>query len=118
MFEYQFRVVTCIDAVINLHMVIPVDDAKSKTVANAFENHWLSQYPSPIRCIHDNGNEFLGPEFATMLAKNIITSIPKIVKTSQANAIVKRLHQIFNTTIVFSLQENYLQSFDKVPSLI
>ena len=55
-FEYQFRAVTCIDAVISLPEVIPVEDAKSKTVANAFEDHWLSRYPIPRRCIHDNGN--------------------------------------------------------------
>ena len=62
-FEYQFRAVTCIDSVINLPEDIPVEDAKSRTVAIAFEGHWLSRYPRPRRYVHDNGNEFLGQEF-------------------------------------------------------
>ena len=35
-FEYQFRDVTCIDTMINLPKVIPVEDEKSKIVAEAF----------------------------------------------------------------------------------
>ena len=62
-FEYQFHALTCIDPVICLHEVIPVTSASSKTVAEAFEDGWLSQYPTPTRCIHDNGNKFLGPAF-------------------------------------------------------
>ena len=37
-FEYAFRAVTCIDAVINLPEIIPVDNARSQMVANAFED--------------------------------------------------------------------------------
>ena len=37
-FEYVFRAVTCIDAVINLPEIIPVDNARSQMVANAFED--------------------------------------------------------------------------------
>ena len=67
-FEYQFRAVTCIDSVVNIPEVIPVENTKSKTVADAFEDNWLSRYPRPRKCIHDNGNEFLGPEFLQMLS--------------------------------------------------
>ena len=38
-FEYQFRAITCIDAIIKLPEVIPVDNARSQTVANAFGDH-------------------------------------------------------------------------------
>ena len=81
-FEYQLRAVTCIDSIINLPEVIPVDNDKSKTVANAFDDGWLSRYPKPRKCIHDNGNEFLGPEFMGMLTKNSIQSVPTTVKNS------------------------------------
>ena len=37
-FEYQFRAVTCIDSVINLLEVFPVDNVKFRTVAEAFED--------------------------------------------------------------------------------
>ena len=69
-FEYQFRALTCIDTIIGLPEVIPVDNATSSSVAIAFEDNWLSRYPAPLRCIHDNGNEFLGPSISSMLLKN------------------------------------------------
>ena len=117
-FEYQFRAVTCIDSIINLPEVIPVENAKSHTVANAFEDGCLSRYPRPRKCIHDNGNEFLSPEFMSMLAKNNIQSVPTTVKNPQSNAVVERLHQTLKTTIAISLKENPPTSFDEVSSLI
>ena len=50
--EYQIRAVTYIDAVINLHDVISVDNAKSKTVAEPFKDNWISRYPTARRCNH------------------------------------------------------------------
>ena len=85
--EYQFRAVTCIDAVIDLPEVIPVEDDKSKIVANTFEDTWLSRYSSPRQCIHDNGNEFVGPEFWQILKQGIIYQQyqpqPKILRPMQ-----------------------------------
>ena len=114
----QFKAVTCIDSVVNLPEVIPVENAKSKTEAEAFEDNWLSCYPRPRKCIHDNGSEFLGPEFLQMLTRNNIISVPTTVKNPQSNAIVERLHQTLKTTIVISLRENPPQSFEEVSSLI
>ena len=68
------------DSIIGLPEVIPVDNATSITVAHAFEDNWLSRYPCPLRCLHDNGNEFLGPAFSLMLERNKIKSIPTTVK--------------------------------------
>ena len=67
----KFRAVTYIDAVTNLTEVIPVDDDKSKIVANAFKDDWLNRYPSPRWCIRDNANEFLRPAFVQMLVRKI-----------------------------------------------
>ena len=117
-FEYYFRALTCIDSVISLPEVIPVDRATSRTVAEAFEDHWLSRYPFPIRCIHDNGNEFLGPEFTCMLKKNNIQSVPTTVKNPQANAVVERMHQTISTMIAISIQENLPNTFEEASSLI
>ena len=117
-FEYQFRAVVCIDSIINLPEVIPVDNARSLTVANAFEDNWLSRYPKLRKCIHDNGNEFLGPEFLQMLSKNNIISVPTTVKNPQYNAVAERLHQTLKTTIAISLQENPPTSYEEVSSLI
>ena len=79
-FEYEFRALTYVDSMIGLPEVIPTDNATSTTVAQAFEDNWLSRYPSPTRCVHDNGNELLGPAFSTMLKRNKIKSVPTTVK--------------------------------------
>ena len=70
-----------------------MDNAKSKTVADAFKDGWLSRYPRPTKCIHANSNEFLGPKCMEMLAKNNIQSVPTTVKNPQSNAVVEMLHQ-------------------------
>ena len=41
-FEYQIRAVTCIIADINLLQENSVDNAKSRTETNTFEDNWLS----------------------------------------------------------------------------
>ena len=38
-FEYQFRALTCIDTIIGMPEVIPVDNATSSSVAIAFEDN-------------------------------------------------------------------------------
>ena len=116
--EYKFRALTCIDSVICLPEIVPVHNATSKTVAEAFEDNWLSRYPIPNRCLHDNGNEFLGFEFSSMLMKNNIKSVPTSVKNPQANAIVERLHQTISTMIAISVQENPPKTFDTTVELI
>ena len=68
--------------------------------------------------MHDNCNEFLGPEFIDMLSKNNIQSVPTTVKNPQSNAVVERLHQTLKTTIAISLSENPPTSFEEVSSLI
>ena len=89
--KYQFKAVTCNDAITYLPEVILVENTKSKTVADTFEENWLSQYPRPRKCIRDNGNEFFCPEFTDMLSRNNITYIPTTVKNQQSNAVVERL---------------------------
>ena len=116
--EYNFRALTCIDSIINLPEIILVNEATSQTVANAFEDEWLSRYPSPRRCLHDNGNEFLSLHFMNMLERNNIQSVPTTIKNPQSNAIVERMHQTINTMIAISLQENPPRSFEESAQLV
>jgi transposase InsO family protein len=58
-----------------------------------FENGWISRYPRPLRCIHDNGGEFTAGPFQNILRNNGIKDVPTTVKNPQANAIVERMHQ-------------------------
>ena len=107
--EYVFRALTCIDPIINIAEIIPIENASANVTAVAFENEWLSRYPRPIVCAHDNGNEFLGKEFQNMLHKNGIKSQPTTIKNPQANSTVERLHQNISSMIAMSLQENHTQ---------
>ena len=117
-FEYEVRALTCVDSIIGLPEVIPVNNATSLVVAQAFENNWLSRYPVPTKCVYDNGNEFLGPAFTAMLRRNKIKSVPTTVKNPQSNAIVERMHQSISTMIAISLRENPPNKFEEVSSLV
>ena len=62
--KVNFNAFTCIDPVTNLLLeVIRINNKSSKHVAEQFAICWLSRYPRPNRCVHDNGTEFLGHEF-------------------------------------------------------
>ena len=117
-FEYQFRALTCIDTLIGLPEIVPVENATSRTVASAFKHAWLSRYRAPVRYIHDTGNEFLGPAFSLMLARNGIKSVPTTVKNPQSNAIVERIHQSISTVIAISLCENPPVKYEDISSLV
>ena len=88
-------------------------------MANTFEDtNCISQYPTPRRWIHDNGNEFLGPEFLQILFKNKIMSVLTTVKNSQSNVAAKRLYQTLNTILAISFQEKPPQSCEDIESFM
>jgi transposase InsO family protein len=64
-----------------------------------FENEWLSCYPHPLRCIHDQGPEFTLLPFQHVLAVNGIKDVPTTVANPQSNAINERLHQTIENTM-------------------
>ena len=65
--EYEFNALTSIDTTLNLVEMIRIDEKSSQHVRNKFDQSWLSRYPWPERCIHDNGGEFVGPEFQELM---------------------------------------------------
>lgn len=54
---------------------------------------WLSRYPWPERCVHDNGGEFAGPEFQFLMRRCKIKDVATTAKNPQANSICERMHQ-------------------------
>ena len=58
--SYAFNALTCIDPVTNLLEIARQNTKTSAETADLFENNWLSRYPRPSQCIHDNGPEFQG----------------------------------------------------------
>jgi hypothetical protein len=49
---------TVIDPATGCFKCVEVPNKESFTVMEAFNNHWLSQYPRPQRIRFDNGTEF------------------------------------------------------------
>ena len=60
---------------------------------------WLCRYPRPLRCIHDNGSEFVSQEFQDTLKFHCIQAVATTVKNPQANSIVERMHQTTATIL-------------------
>ena len=58
-----------------------------------FENTWLSRYPRPVRCVHDNGPEFRGHEFQFRCLDAGIEAKPTTASNPQSNGIVESVHR-------------------------
>jgi hypothetical protein len=48
---------------------------------------------NPKRCVHNNGGEFVGPEFQFLLQGCRIKDAPTSSKNSQPNAICEQMYQ-------------------------
>eukprot|EP00957_Ditylum_brightwellii_P181802 13849390-Ditylum_brightwellii.AAC.1 len=73
--------------------MIRVESQTAEHVAQQYENCWLLHYPCPVKCIHDNGGEFIGAAFQTILQRNGIKDSLTTSCNPQANAVCERLHQ-------------------------
>ncbi len=84
---YEFNDLTVIDTVSNLVELVRVDEKMAAHVSRKYAQVWLSRYPWPECCVHNNGGEFLGPEFQFHLQgcriKDALT--PSKKSTSQCN---------------------------------
>ena len=91
--ELKFHALTCIDPVSNVVEAIRISNKTSEHITEQFENCWLSRYPCPIKCIHDNGGEFIRWNFQEMLTRSGIRSKPTSVKNPQSNAMCELMHK-------------------------
>jgi hypothetical protein len=64
---YDFNALTVIDTVSIFFKIVRIDKKTSAHVAQKYAQVWLSRYPWPARCVHDNVGEFVGPEFQFLL---------------------------------------------------
>jgi RNase H-like domain found in reverse transcriptase/Integrase zinc binding domain/Reverse transcriptase (RNA-dependent DNA polymerase) len=119
---YHFQALTCIDPATGFAELIRIRNRSSEHVAILFENQWLSRYPRPERCIHDNGGEFIGWSFQQMLQNNQIKDVPTTVKNPQANAICERMHQtvgnVLRTLLHVHPPANVQQANDLIDSAL
>jgi hypothetical protein len=108
---YTFEALTCIDPLTTLCEIIPIEARSSAHISMKFDTEWLTRYPRPLRCIHDQGGEFTGPEFQLLLQLYGIQDVPTTVKNPQANAVNERLHQTVQScirTFMQSQEANYV----------
>ena len=104
--SYEFMALTCIDRVTGLAELIRVEDKTSMHVAAKFDECWLSRYPRPMTCCHDNGGEFTGWEFQQLLADFGIKDVPTTSRNPASNGICERMHQTVGTVIRTLVLEN------------
>jgi transposase InsO family protein len=115
--KYSFIALTAIDPVTNLVELCVVLDKSSATVAQAFDNLWLSRYPRPLRCIHDRGPEFIGFEFQQLLLEAGVISRPTTGRNPQSNGIIKQVHQTIGNVCRVLVQQTNPTTLDQVKQL-
>jgi transposase InsO family protein len=94
-----FYALTIIDFVTNLVEIVCLDNQTSQHTAVQFVSAWLSRYPKPISCVYDQGGEFIGWAFQSMLDQYNIQRCPIKTKNPQANAICERMHQAIGNSL-------------------
>jgi hypothetical protein len=67
----------------NFPDAIRIQNKTASHVSMQFENIWLSCYPRPQHCIHDEGTKFIGIEFQYMLMRSGIKDVPTTVRNPQ-----------------------------------
>ena len=90
--SYKIHILTTVDACTGWCELALIPTANSKSCSNIFDTNWLCRYPRPSEVGHDNGNEFMGEEFQTLLVSYDIKSKPTTVKNPIAQSLVERLH--------------------------
>ena len=89
----EFNALTSIDPVTNLIEINKVVGKTSAEIAHVFETNWLARYPRPLRCIHDQGPEFVGHEFQSLLTNAGVRSRPTTARNPQGNSIIESIHK-------------------------
>jgi hypothetical protein len=111
-FRISVTAFSAIDPFIGLCELAVVRNKTSAHIATIFHNEWLSRYPTPQICIHDNGPEFVAQEFQDVLRYYGIQDAPTTSKNPQANSIIERVHLTMGSmlsTIISEARENNRQ---------
>jgi transposase InsO family protein len=82
------------------------NSTSAQDAANAFEMNWLFKYPRPVQIIHDQGTEFMGDNFQSLLQRWGIRNAPISVRNPQANAVCKRMHQTVGNILLTLIHTN------------
>ena len=92
--DIEFKALTAIDPVTNLLEIAPLNKPYTgQEVFRVFENTWLSRYPRPVRCLYDNGPEFLAQDFNFKCLDAGLHARPNTVANPQSNGIIESVHR-------------------------
>lgn len=99
---------TMIDPVTNILEIARYPESKinGTNCKDLFENTWLSRYPRPIRCLYDQGTEFMNNDFQFMLMDAGIKGKNITSKNAQSNAIIESVHRTIG-----QVMRTYLNAF-------
>jgi hypothetical protein len=97
--SYEFIALTFIDRVTSLAELIYIDDKTVMQVSENIDDFWLSRYPWPMDCCHDNRGEFTGWEVQQLLADFGIKDVPTTSRNPASNGICEQMHQTVGTVI-------------------
>jgi hypothetical protein len=114
----EFHALTCIDMSTNFPEAIRIRSKHASHVGMHFKNIWLSRYPRPMKCIHDQGTEFIGADFQEVLRRAGIKDVPIMVRNPQANAVCEQLHQSVGNTLRILLTANPPKNVTNVVEMI
>ena len=103
---YNFKASTIIDPIASLTELARTDDKTSKMISKKFSQTWLTRYPWPMKCIHDNGGEFTGWEFQQLLEQCNIKDTPTTSRNPTATAICERMHQTVGNVLRTLVHQN------------
>jgi hypothetical protein len=96
-----------------------IDNEKSSAhMAQKYAQVWLSRYPYPEHCVHNNVGEFVGPEFQFLLQGCHMKDTPTSRKNPQANAICAWMHQTVGNVLHTLLHGEPPQDFTRAKDFI
>ena len=107
---YTFNALAIIDTVTNLVEIVRIDKKTSQHVVRKYDQVWLSRYPWPDRCVHDNGGEFTGWVFQDLLKRSSQTDVPTTSYNPQANSVCKQMHQTVGNVLRTLVHEDHPRS--------
>ena len=70
-------------------VAVPIRSKSSAEVARAFESHWIGQFGAPRRLLADNGAEFEGAEFASLLRRFRVARVHTAAYRPQSDGMVE-----------------------------
>lgn len=116
--DILFMALTVIDPVTNLVELIRVNNKTAEHAQQQFQNCWLSRYPWPKKCVHDNGGEFTGEAFLELMRKAKIEDSPTTSRAPTANAICERMHQTVGNVLRTLLRGHPPANIDGATAII